>query len=60
MPSEYGHDASDRRVVELVPLVKGKIGVVDLFRTKEKEGLRRTGVVTGLFFDWVNLETMWL
>jgi uncharacterized protein YbjT (DUF2867 family) len=53
LPSEYGHDPTDARIVQLVPATKAKTSVVAHLKEVEKEGLSWTGVITGLFFDWV-------
>ena len=52
IPSEFGHNTSDPRVIELLPLFSEKVKVVDHLRTKEKDGLSWTGIHTALFFDW--------
>jgi saccharopine dehydrogenase-like NADP-dependent oxidoreductase len=53
LPSEYGHDPTDPRVVDLLPVLKVKTSVVAHLKEKEREGLKWTGIITGLFFDWV-------
>jgi saccharopine dehydrogenase-like NADP-dependent oxidoreductase len=55
LPSEYGHDPTDQRIVDLLPVLKIKTSIVKYLREKEGEGLSWTGVITGLFFDWVRL-----
>ncbi|KAM3506036.1 hypothetical protein MY11210_007728 [Beauveria gryllotalpidicola] len=52
IPSEFGHDTLDRRVLEALPLLQGKAKVVSQLRAKEHQGMQWTGIVTGLFFDW--------
>jgi uncharacterized protein YbjT (DUF2867 family) len=56
IPSEYGHDTTDPKVVARIPLLKSKVAVIDHLRTKEKDGLSWTAVEVGLFFDWVCLS----
>ena len=52
VPSELGHNTSDPRVVQLLPIFSEKVKIVDHLRSKEKDGLSWTGIHTGLFFDW--------
>ncbi|KAF2432342.1 NAD(P)-binding protein [Tothia fuscella] len=52
IPSEFGSDTPDQRIVDFLPMGKGKVDVADYLRSKEKEGLSWTGLITGLFFDW--------
>jgi saccharopine dehydrogenase-like NADP-dependent oxidoreductase len=53
IPSEFGHDCTDERVVEKLPPLKGKISIVKRLKEAESQGLSWTGVLTGLIFDWV-------
>jgi hypothetical protein len=55
VPSEFGHDTSDERILGMLPMLRGKAGVIEVLKRKEREGLSWTGVVTGLFFDWVRI-----
>ena len=57
VPSEYGSDTTDEKVVAFVPFFKGKQAVTAHLRKKESEGLQWTGVITGPFFDWVCLNS---
>jgi len=52
VPSEFGHDTSDPLVMDLpIPLFKAK----DDFRKKlDESGLGWTGIIPGMFFDWVS------
>ncbi|KAM3454112.1 hypothetical protein NHJ6243_008974 [Beauveria neobassiana] len=52
IPSEFGHNTMDRRVLEALPLLQGKAKVASQLRAKEHQGMQWTGIVTGLFFDW--------
>jgi hypothetical protein len=57
VPSEFGHDTTDDKVVGLLPLFKGKTKVIDHLRTKESSGLNWTAIITGLLYDWVFIHT---
>ncbi|KAM3430296.1 hypothetical protein MY4824_007770 [Beauveria thailandica] len=52
IPSEFGHNTTDKRVSEVLPVLEGKLKVVSQLRDKEHQGMQWTGLVTGLFFDW--------
>ncbi|KAM0666120.1 hypothetical protein MY8738_009690 [Beauveria namnaoensis] len=52
IPSEFGHNTLDNRVLEALPILKGKVQVTAQLRAKEQHGMQWTGIVTGLFFDW--------
>jgi uncharacterized protein YbjT (DUF2867 family) len=52
IPSEFGHDTTNPMVTELLDLFQVKVQVVQYLRTKEKEGLSWTSLLTGFFFDW--------
>lgn len=54
IPSEFGHNTMDERVLETLPPLKGKVKLISQLREKEEQGLHWTGIVTGLFFDWVS------
>ena len=51
LPSEFGSNTTDPRVVELVPPFRGKISFVDYLKSKEND-ISWTSVLTGPFFDW--------
>jgi NAD(P)-dependent dehydrogenase (short-subunit alcohol dehydrogenase family) len=55
IPSEFGHDVTDERVVPLLPVANAKRAVTAYLCEKEKEGLSWTSIVTALFFDWVRI-----
>jgi len=52
LPSEYGADTSNKAVQAKVPIFGAKTATVEYLRSKEKDGLSWTGLVTGPFFDW--------
>jgi hypothetical protein len=52
IPSEFGHDTANPRVVELLPLFQEKVKIVDHLRLKEKDGLSWTSLHTGFFLDF--------
>ncbi|KAL7785393.1 hypothetical protein V8C43DRAFT_317691 [Trichoderma afarasin] len=52
IPSEFGHDATNPRVVEVLPLFRQKVKRVDHLRLREKDGLSWTSFHTGFFFDF--------
>jgi len=52
LPSEFGGDGTNKAILEKLPLFATKGAVVDHLRSKEKDGLSWTSVVTGPFFDW--------
>lgn len=54
IPSEFGHNTLDSRVLEALPILKGKVKVTAQLRSKEQQAMQWTGIVTGLFFDWVH------
>lgn len=53
VPSEFGHDTTDPKVAELLPIFKGKVGVVEKLRSHEAT-MGWTSIITGLFLDWVS------
>ncbi|KAL6831507.1 NmrA-like family protein [Trichoderma sp. SZMC 28015] len=52
IPSEFGHDTTNPRVVEVLPLFRQKVKIVDHLRLREKDGLSWTSFHTGFFFDF--------
>ncbi|OQN99031.1 hypothetical protein B0A48_14892 [Cryoendolithus antarcticus] len=52
IPSEFGHDTTNEDVSRLLPVFGAKAGIVEYLREREKHGLRWTGIITALFFDW--------
>ncbi|KAL9111545.1 MAG: hypothetical protein Q9227_004033 [Pyrenula ochraceoflavens] len=52
VPSEFGHDTTDERVVSHLPLFEAKNRIISRLRQKEVLGMTWTGVITGGFFDW--------
>jgi hypothetical protein len=51
LPSEFGSDTADPRLIAAVPISQAKAGTVDYLKSKERE-LSWTSVITGPFFDW--------
>ncbi|KAF2257081.1 isoflavone reductase family protein-like protein CipA [Trematosphaeria pertusa] len=51
LPSEYGSDTANPKVLELVPVFQAKVGTVKYLQSKEGE-ISWTSVITGPFFDW--------
>ncbi|KAH7116781.1 isoflavone reductase family protein-like protein CipA [Dendryphion nanum] len=51
LPSEYGSNTVNERLLELVPVFHAKKGTVDYLKSKESE-ISWTSVITGPFFDW--------
>lgn len=49
IPSEFGSNTLDPRVLEAVPIFQGKVDVRDYLKSKEKE-ISRTIIITGPFF----------
>jgi saccharopine dehydrogenase-like NADP-dependent oxidoreductase len=54
IPSEFGHDYTDPRIFKLLPVFGVKNEVIEHLKRKEGEGLSWTGIITGLWFDWVS------
>jgi phosphoribulokinase len=54
LPSEYGSNTNDERVLEKVPILRAKRGTVEYLKSRE-DRISWSSVVTGLFFDWVSL-----
>ncbi|KAL8727693.1 MAG: hypothetical protein Q9166_005866 [cf. Caloplaca sp. 2 TL-2023] len=52
IPSEFGSDTSNPKIVELIPLFGGKAAITEYLKTKESSGLSWTAVINGAFFDW--------
>lgn len=52
VPSEFGSDLSDPKVVELIPLFQGKVDVTKYLESKESSSFSWTAVSNGPFFDW--------
>lgn len=53
LPSEFGVDTTNPKVLELVEFAKWKKQNVDYLKTKEGDGFEWTSLITGPFFDWV-------
>ncbi|CAN9093294.1 unnamed protein product [Alternaria alternata] len=51
LPSEYGPNTQDPRVVEFIPILPFKVQTVDYLRSKE-DRMEWSSLVTGLWFDW--------
>ena len=56
IPSEFGCDTSDPRLLEAVPIFKAKVEVQKYLKNKEKE-ISWTNVITGAFFGERTLST---
>lgn len=52
IPSEFGSDTSEPKVVEKTPIFAGKHELAEYLQSKEASGLSWTGIVNGSFFDW--------
>lgn len=52
IPSEFGSDTTQKKVVEKLPIFSPKIEVIEYLRSRESSGLSWTAIVTGAFFDW--------
>jgi NAD(P)-dependent dehydrogenase (short-subunit alcohol dehydrogenase family) len=53
IPSEFGHDNTNKDVTSLLPIFSVKSGIITYLQEKEKDGLSWTSIITALFFDWV-------
>jgi uncharacterized protein YbjT (DUF2867 family) len=53
VPSEFGHDTTDPKIEELLPVFKSKITVAKELESHESK-MQWTAIVTGLFLDWVS------
>jgi hypothetical protein len=51
LPSEFGSDTADPRLIAAVPISAAKASTVDYLKSKESE-LSWTSIITGPFFDW--------
>ncbi|KAF2453422.1 isoflavone reductase family protein [Lineolata rhizophorae] len=51
IPSEFGSNTADPRVVEVVPIFAGKTSKIDYLRSREDK-LSWTAIITGPFLDW--------
>ncbi|KAH6620580.1 hypothetical protein C7974DRAFT_426720 [Boeremia exigua] len=52
IPSEFGHNTADERVLSSLPFLKGKSEVVAKLESKTVSGMNWVGIITGFFFDW--------
>jgi len=52
LPSEFGSDTRNQKVLELIELFKGKKRTVDYLKTKEGDGFEWTSLITGPLLDW--------
>ncbi len=52
IPSEFGSDTSNPKIVELIPMFGTKTAITNYLKTKESSGLSWTAVINGAFFDW--------
>ncbi|KAL8919123.1 MAG: hypothetical protein Q9172_005127 [Xanthocarpia lactea] len=52
IPSEFGSDTSNPKIVELIPMFGAKTAITNYLKTKESSGLSWTAVINGAFFDW--------
>lgn len=52
IPSEWGMDNGDQKIVDLCPVFKFKSEVVEYLRTKESGSFSWTAVATSLWLDW--------
>jgi hypothetical protein len=53
LPSEFGSDSTNPKVLELAELLNRKKRIVDHLKTKQGDGFEWTSLITGLFLDWV-------
>lgn len=51
LPSEYGSNTADPRVLELVPIFGAKVGTVKYLKSKEDQ-ISWSSIINGPFFDW--------
>ncbi|KAK7536199.1 isoflavone reductase family protein [Phyllosticta citribraziliensis] len=51
IPTEYGCNTSDPKVIELVPILAGKRKTAEYLETKQ-DSISWTSLITGPFFDW--------
>ncbi|KAL8730585.1 MAG: hypothetical protein Q9181_004611 [Wetmoreana brouardii] len=59
IPSEFGSDTSNPKVLALIPLFSAKDDITGYLKTKESSGLTWTAIINGAFFDW-GLQTGFL
>ena len=55
IPSEFGHDTTDPKVLELLPIFKAKTEITKKLVSHEAK-MGWTAIVTGLFLDWVSTD----
>lgn len=51
LTSDFGNDISNPAMCDAVPILGGKVAIIDYLRTKEKDGLSWTSIITGAFVD---------
>ncbi|KAF1999123.1 isoflavone reductase family protein-like protein CipA [Amniculicola lignicola CBS 123094] len=51
IPSEYGSNTTNPKLVEVVPVFAGKVATVNYLKSKESV-INWSAIVTGPFFDW--------
>ncbi|KAI4256584.1 MAG: hypothetical protein LQ352_002023 [Teloschistes flavicans] len=59
IPTEFGSDTAESKVVQLVPMFGGKAAITGYLKKKESSGMTWTAIVNGAFFDW-GLQTGFL
>ena len=53
LPSEFGSNTKNPKGRSVIPMLfDGKTSAVDYLKSKEKDGLTWSAIVTGPFFDW--------
>ncbi|KAL2355457.1 isoflavone reductase family protein-like protein [Cryomyces antarcticus] len=52
IPGEFGTKADTEELIKKAPIFGAKKEVTDYLKTKERDGLTWTGVITSGFFDW--------
>lgn len=55
MPSEFGANASNDAVLELLTIFQGKRDVYEYLKTKESKDFSWTALGTSILLDWVNI-----
>lgn len=53
IPSEFGSDTTSPEVLKIVPVFGPKVEATDYLKSKESATFSWTGVIPGIFFDWV-------
>jgi len=53
VPSEFGSDTTNPKVLEILGLLAEKKQAVDYLKTKEGGGFEWTSLITGALLDWV-------